>query len=99
VRVLFYGPEFAGVVEKLKAAMPSPPQFVAIAEPLAGDTTLAEVRASGEALPEPLRGGDDLAGIFFTGGTTGLPKGVMLSHESLHAMSRNFVMAFSIDET
>jgi acyl-CoA synthetase (AMP-forming)/AMP-acid ligase II len=29
------------------------------------------------------RGGSDLAGVFYTGGTTGFPKGVMLSHDAL----------------
>ncbi|MFT4099971.1 MAG: long-chain-fatty-acid--CoA ligase [Burkholderiaceae bacterium] len=29
------------------------------------------------------RQGDDLAGVFYTGGTTGFPKGVMLSHVNL----------------
>ena len=33
-------------------------------------------------LPDAGRGGEDLAGIFYTGGTTGFPKGVMLSHRS-----------------
>lgn len=98
IRVLFYGPEYAPLAEKLRETMEAPPRFVAVGDSLPDDLSLVDVRASGEALPEPERGGDDLAGIFFTGGTTGLPKGVMLSHESLHAMSRNFVMGFSIDE-
>ncbi len=33
---------------------------------------------------DALRSGDDLAGIFYTGGTTGFPKGVMLSQAGLY---------------
>ena len=39
--------------------------------------------AASEPVPDSLRRGDDLAGIFYTGGTTGFPKGVMLSHGNL----------------
>ena len=33
------------------------------------------------------RAGNDLAGIFYTGGTTGFPRGVMLSHQGLWTSS------------
>jgi long-chain acyl-CoA synthetase len=42
----------------------------------------------GEGMPAPLpREVDDLAWLFYTSGTTGRPKGVMLSHGNLVAMS------------
>jgi acyl-CoA synthetase (AMP-forming)/AMP-acid ligase II len=45
------------------------------------------------------RAGDDLACLFYTGGTTGAPKGVMLSHANIMANSLNFLAHLGTDET
>ena len=39
---------------------------------------------------------DDIAAIFYTGGTTGLPKGVMLTHRNLVANAFNKIVACSL---
>jgi long-chain acyl-CoA synthetase len=51
----------------------------------AGYGTLYEA----EPVPCAERGGDDLAWLFYTSGTTGRPKGVMLAHRNLQAMIAN----------
>lgn len=39
--------------------------------------------AASAPVPDARRGGDALAGILYTGGTTGFPKGVMLTHANI----------------
>ena len=51
----------------------------------AGMMSYEHLIESSVPLPDAGRTGEDLAGIFYTGGTTGFPKGVMLSHRSLWA--------------
>lgn len=41
--------------------------------------------ADSEAIAASSRGGEDMVGVFYTGGTTGFPKGVMQSHRAMWA--------------
>ncbi|TWB58831.1 AMP-binding enzyme [Bradyrhizobium sacchari] len=43
--------------------------------------------ADSAPITDPMRKGGDLAGIFYTGGTTGRSKGVMLSHQTDNALA------------
>ncbi|MES2148960.1 MAG: long-chain-fatty-acid--CoA ligase [Pseudomonadota bacterium] len=49
-----------------------------------GMLSFEDMIAASAPIPDTGRSGDDLAGVFYTGGTTGFPKGVMLGHGGLY---------------
>jgi acyl-CoA synthetase (AMP-forming)/AMP-acid ligase II len=84
VEVLFFQLAFASVVEQLRAQCPNLRLLVCVDGVVPGCESLqvwmgAQPRTPPAVNVEP----DDLAAIMPTGGTTGLPKGVMLTHRNL----------------
>ena len=58
-------------------------------EPPSGIESYEALVNASEPAADAMRAGEDLAGIFYTGGTTGRSKGVMLSHRNLMANALN----------
>ena len=81
-RVLLLDDAFAPMAAVLREAAPGVQTYIHCGDgpTPAGMLSYEELVAGSEPVEDAYRHGEDLAGIYYTGGTTGFPKGVMLSH-------------------
>lgn len=98
--VLFRSP-FAELVARIRGDLPAVHTWVCLDAEVEGALTWTEFLAgpAGTANPEPVDRGyvDDLALIVGTGGTTGRPKGVMLTGRNLETMTSLTLMSYPFE--
>lgn len=96
-RVLVYSEDWRSQVEELKASFTTVKHIVAMTRPGPGERDLAERDSMPETLSDiPEMNLDDPWGIYYTGGTTGLPKGAVLTHGNVSWNSVNTITSWGI---
>ncbi|WP_433955117.1 class I adenylate-forming enzyme family protein [Janibacter indicus] len=97
VETLFYDPVLAPQVEVVRERTPLV-RFIALSEST-GDLDLQSwVSEQPDTRPEVDYDLDDVIAVSSTGGTTGLPKGVMNTHRSFSVMVAHHLIAFHYEE-
>ena len=90
---LIYDSSFTEHVAGMRPSLETVKQFIRIGQGAEGDSSYEDLMGSGQQEEPALsRSPEDLAWVFYTSGTTGRPKGGMLSHRNLMTMVSNFLV-------
>lgn len=93
-RALFFQESFASLVEEIKGVLPQLTTLVCIDGEAAGAPPLESWLGTEELEASPL---DDVSMLVGTGGTTGRPKGVMLTNRNIETMTAITLMSYPFE--
>lgn len=92
-RMIFVAEELRGfacgtMVRTVAAELENPPFVVSVRDPSGAHLSLSDLEGEGCAFVSPNLDPGDVRMVMYTSGTTGRPKGVLHTHNSIHALIR-----------
>jgi fatty-acyl-CoA synthase len=100
--MLVFESEFAAMLPNFRTSCPTIKRYVAIDQPVRdADLFLDDLLARDRITRPDIFSFDEneIAEIFYTSGSTGIPKGVMLSHRTLYLHALSLLGTFACDDT
>ena len=92
-RILIYGEEFRQHLDTSRARLTTVEQCICVGDPASDDGNFeALLEGQPDTPPQVAIAPDDLAWVFYTSGTTGRPKGAMLTQRNLLTMVQLFLL-------
>jgi long-chain acyl-CoA synthetase len=98
-RILFVGPEFLHVIDQIEGALQTVKKIVVIGDHDRHATYETWMGDHAAVDPEAPSGPDDVALQLYTSGTTGVPKGAMITNNNLGALIDEAARQWSLDST
>lgn len=99
-KVLIYSEGWRKQVDELKPALEGLDHIVAMQNPMRGEGDFsARLKSDTKLVDLPQLPPDHPWGIYYTGGTTGLPKGAVITHDNVTWNSINTVVSWGINST
>ena len=84
----FRGHDYAAMLTRVVAELEVPPQVVVLRGGAGADTPYLRLRDEAVAAPLPVLDADEVRMVMYTSGTTGRPKAVMHTHNSINTLIR-----------